>query len=484
MEPKSFQEILESGNRLFEELEPIYENMAEAAGVKQELNYTKRGVVGILLRNAINTVAETLKTTPEEVKKHFMEGKSIFKERVFKEATTSADVATYDLTYLGLVSVLYPNLIANEIVGVQPMSSSTGLVFYKRLYAESDKAPFTAGQELTGTSGGYGADRVYNEQIGTGDGLATSFNATLAWTPVVPSTVVVQAGTVELVDDGNGNLTGTGGSGTIDYNTGAVAVTFTTAPASGTPILASYRYVQENNQPPRMKLRIEKKPVTAESTEIGFEWTSELADSLMAYHKIAIEDDVASSLMRQIALDIESRIIRDIKKAAVVGGAVNATWSKTPPSGVSYRDYKTELLSLIREAITQIINSLGGSPAGTRPFVIAGADAWAIISDMDSFNTDTQIAPFAGGYESGSLAGNIRAFYTPFLEPNEIIVGLQGSDMMTNGYIYAPYKVEVSPKLNKVTQGQVDPFGFVMGARSLDGFIVVDERFYGRVVVV
>jgi hypothetical protein len=48
------------------------------------------------------------------------------------------------------------------------------------------------------------------------------------------------AGLVAGFDDGAGSITGTGiASGTVDYVTGCVSVTFTAAPASGTPVLAS-----------------------------------------------------------------------------------------------------------------------------------------------------------------------------------------------------------------------------------------------------
>ena len=60
------------------------------------------------------------------------------------------------------------------------------------------------------------------------------FSKTLAYSPVIPGTVTVSAtigaATVTATDDGHGTLSGTGVSGTIDYDTGAISVTYTTAP--------------------------------------------------------------------------------------------------------------------------------------------------------------------------------------------------------------------------------------------------------------
>jgi len=84
---------------------------------------------------------------------------------------------------------------------------------------------------------------VSGESIGTGDGTTTTFNATLANVPVIPGTVSITDGTETFSDNGDGTLTGdAGGSGTVNYNTGAVSVTFNTAPANGAGITANYEY--------------------------------------------------------------------------------------------------------------------------------------------------------------------------------------------------------------------------------------------------
>jgi len=85
--------------------------------------------------------------------------------------------------------------------------------------------------------------QVTGENVGTGDGVTTTFTGTFA---VVGSGKTIMypsiSDTVEtFVDDRNGNLVGTlGGTGTINYATGAFSITFTTAPAGAQAITASY----------------------------------------------------------------------------------------------------------------------------------------------------------------------------------------------------------------------------------------------------
>jgi len=93
--------------------------------------------------------------------------------------------------------------------------------------------PKTANNQYTG------------ENIGTGDGSQTSFSDTLEHPPVKKNSVTVHytiGGTdYEGQDDGNGNITGTHiSSGSIDYETGDISLTFDTAPDNGTAITCDY----------------------------------------------------------------------------------------------------------------------------------------------------------------------------------------------------------------------------------------------------
>ncbi len=87
----------------------------------------------------------------------------------------------------------------------------------------------------------------YTETVGTGDGSTTSFSYTLSNLPVKPKSLSVDytiSGTAyTATDDGEGNVSGTDCSGTINYDTGDLSLTFTTAPDSGTNITATYTQI-------------------------------------------------------------------------------------------------------------------------------------------------------------------------------------------------------------------------------------------------
>lgn len=84
--------------------------------------------------------------------------------------------------------------------------------------------------------------------IGTGDGTTKTFSGIFSSGIGAPFTIyaiIITDGNEIFTDDRNGNLVGTlGGTGTINYATGAYSVTFHTAPANGTIITGSF--LQEN----------------------------------------------------------------------------------------------------------------------------------------------------------------------------------------------------------------------------------------------
>jgi hypothetical protein len=75
--------------------------------------------------------------------------------------------------------------------------------------------------------------------IGTGNGTTVTFTGTLV-TPILPGSVLINAAAVTGTDNTSGAITGAGISGTINYASGVISVTFTSAPASGVQVLVDY----------------------------------------------------------------------------------------------------------------------------------------------------------------------------------------------------------------------------------------------------
>lgn len=93
---------------------------------------------------------------------------------------------------------------------------------------------------------------VTAEILGVGNGVQTTFTGTLAFKAGNPKNTAfgISAGDgVEIFTDNyDGTLTGSlGGTGTINYTTGAISLTFATAPTNLTNVTVSYQHENSNN---------------------------------------------------------------------------------------------------------------------------------------------------------------------------------------------------------------------------------------------
>ena len=119
---------------------------------------------------------------------------------------------------------------------------------FANLFAGSAQLPFpqleplTFGQNTQLSLQGYPVNFTGNIiVIGVGDTTATTFNGLLNG-PVLPGSVTVTdpAGVIVGADDGNGGISGTGITGTVNYTTGAIAVTYVAAPGAGNKVTVTY----------------------------------------------------------------------------------------------------------------------------------------------------------------------------------------------------------------------------------------------------
>lgn len=97
----------------------------------------------------------------------------------------------------------------------------------------------TDGTQVISDSG----QRVVGETIATGTGVV-AYAGSLTLKPIDPFSVQISDGVETFRDNGAGLLNGgSGGTGTINYTTGAFTITFNTAVVSGTDITATYNLI-------------------------------------------------------------------------------------------------------------------------------------------------------------------------------------------------------------------------------------------------
>jgi Major capsid protein Gp23 len=412
-----------------------------------------------------------------------------FKEKhVLGEDTTTVNTAPFIKYTFPLLRRVWPSLIAPEIVSVQPMSAPVGAVFYFELKYGNTKGQVTAGQKLVKNfNRNYSSEYIDGETIGTGTGAQTTFTGySLQWTPLRPTFLTVVAGAVSGIDDGNGNITGTGiaAGSTINYTTGAIVVNFSAAPANGVAVQAFYTFNMEANPlVPAINIDIALVAVTAKSRKLKSLWSSEAADDLKALHGVDAEQELVAGVGSELALEIDREIIEDLR-----AGNTGATTSfdLTIPSGQRDIDHYRAIftpLSLISNQIGK--NTLRG-PAN---FMVMSYDLASVVEQIgtDAFYRPAFAAANAealapaeapqtwGIMKMGTLQQRWMAYKDPYLTANQVVVGYKGSSFVDAGYVWAPY-VPL-----QVTATFLDPndFRFRKGLRTRYAKLLARPEFYG-----
>jgi len=364
------------------------------------------------------------------------------------EVTRAVNVGNFDKFAFPLIRAVFPNLIAQEIVSVQPMNNPVGLIFYFDFIYGTTKGKIKAGtpvfSSLTGHPGdsAYSGDEVKEESAGTGDGAAKNFVPTLDFSPVIPGSFEITDGTQIITDDGNGALIGdidVAGTNTIDYISGAVDVDFATAPASAIAITADYRFDNEGNDNiPQIDLQLTSAPVTARINKLRTRYSLESAQNLKSLHGLDAETELVAALAEDIKFEIDRTIIIDLVNFAQ---ATAVSWPLTPPSGISFTEHK---LSFVDVLIQGSNNIFAATRRGQPNFVVVGLEVSNVIESLPGFKPAAGLSSQNGIIYIGDLNGRWKIYKDPYNltatgDQKNFLIGYKGGSFLEAGYVYAPY---------------------------------------------
>lgn len=427
-----------------------------------------------------------------------MENQATYLRReVLGEAnTTTANAGSYLKHIFPLIRRVFPNLIANELVSVQPMSGPVGGLFYYDVKYGTTKGKVVAGQKLVKDFNAYfTSEKIDEEVIGVGPG--TAFASTLDFTPIRTSSVVVRGGSVSGTDNGSGQIVGVGISGTVDYQSGAISVTFASSVTGN--VTSEYVYNSEcNTNIPSISLDIELKEIRAKTRKLRANVCLEGADDLRALHGVEADSELVATMATEMSLEIDQEIIGKLRDAAELhnplGFNVNAV-----PAGISPIDHIRGLVTQMSLASNKIHTLSKRGPANffvTSPAVSAYIEQLSTHGDFRPLwasATAETIAPAENPqgfqlYKFGALQSKMVGYKdTYFPVTNEgsgtgfgdILMGYKGNSWLDAGAVWAPYVPLY------VSQSFVDPDDGTMKrlAYTRYAFEIVRAEFFRRVRV-
>lgn len=404
--------------------------------------------------------------------------------RRLSEETRALSVGPFLKYVLPVIRRTAIRLVATQIASVQPMTGPIGgIAFYRPRYA-SDKGTIAAGTEMNKVfNKWYSSNFVDGEGFGSGDAVTVAYSRNLAWPRPVAGTLVVKVdGVVNGTDDGAGAfvaVAGTplaGGSGSINYSSGQMSLTFGTAPAANAAISVEYRYDNElNARIPEVQLDIEIKEIRAESRKLKSLASVEAADDLRALWG----RDVDADLVAQMSDEMTAEIDREI-----AGTALNAVeplavvkWDRATPSGISDPEHLKSLVIRMSRASHIVHRRTQRAPCN---WVITSSEVASLLDNIDSFQAVDEGHVYQGGIiKQGVLQRKWVIFVDPLFPPNQILMGYQGPSILDTGLIYSPYiPMEITPNF-------VDPNDLSLrrAVRTRHKITLTRPEFFARVEV-
>ena len=413
--------------------------------------------------------------------------------------TTVGTIGTFQKFAFPLVRRVFPELIANKVVGVQPMQGPVSQIFYlgydrltdQRRQTIYSKYNLTYGQEAIGDASaqyatGSSLDQLIADTASNGTSALNTTSGLLSGDVAQPSaTVGGQIAAFPLSSTTVG----------YDVSSGEVLGKFV-APTAGALSAQTDYDPYPNGVIPEINFHIEQQPVTARTRKFRALWTLEAAQDLRAYHNLDLERELTDLLGKEVALEIDRELIEDMRGIAydITGGMFERSLMDMPnsnnitgagrngqgfdptdflydtvglssaPGGGQYEsrknvffvDFASTALNLsprhVGQAYANLLATLNfasqdiykttyrgaGNYLITSPFVAAILNsASKLEGGVKAGNWDGQLG--ANINYAGKLQGMFDVYVDPLYPDDEILMGYKGSSPMDAGFVYSPY---------------------------------------------
>lgn len=360
----------------------------------------------------------------------------------------------------------FPELITNEIVGVQPMSGPVGLAFALRYRYEQESL---------------GADGI--------DGHASGANNT-------------QSG-----------VTGGGAGGKeVGYNyldsrfTGRESTQLTGENAGGQEVFAMSdedkgvaalldNYELTGNIP-QMVVSFEKTAVEAGTRRLAARWSVELEQDLKNMNGIDIDTELTNAMSYEIQAEIDREMIMRMIQTAINGGS-GVGYSSWTPASADGRWMAERNRDLYAKIIVEANRIAVRNRRGAANFLVATPKVCAILEMLPEFqwmsvqgNVNTQPVGIA---RVGNLGGRFNVYRdtrteaqgpgvnkngdilgvtspSRATEVNYVLLGYKGPEFYDTGIVYCPY-------IPVMVQRTIGPNDFAPRVGLLTRYGVVDNIF-------
>jgi hypothetical protein len=350
------------------------------------LTGTKRNNMGVIMENTRRYLAESATAG----------------------STSAGNIATLNRVILPVIRRVMPTVIANEIVGVQPMTGPVGQIHTLRVRYASNH---------TGTG-------APDASTAGGEEALSPFKISLSYSGTAP------------------------GSAASDFRAGA------TAGLEGTP----------GN---KISVQILKQSVEAKTRKLSARWTFEAAQDAQSQHGIDIEAEIMAALAQEITAEIDQEILGSLRSLA----PTEETFDQSAVSGTAtfVGDEHAALAVLINRTANKIASR---TRRGAGNWAVVSPTALTILqSATTSAFARTTEGTFEAPTNTkfvGTLNNAMKVYVDAYAgDSAAVLVGYKGTTETDAAAFYCPYiplmssGVILDPNTFEPTVGFMTRYGYV-----------------------
>ena len=303
--------------------------------------------------------------------------RSYLSEAATSGATTSGNMATLNRVILPVIRRVMPTVIANEIVGVQPMQGPVSQIHTLRVrYADSVNST---------------ASSPFDTDTTAGDEALSPFKIATAYS----------------------------GSAT----TGKADVTS----------------AQEGSGGNKISIQILKQPVEAKTRKLQARWTFEAAQDAQSMHGIDVEAEIMAALAQEITAEIDQEVLGSLRSLAATEEAYNqAAVSGTATYVGDEHAALAVLINRTANKIAQRTRRGAGNWAVVSPEALTVLQS-ASTSAFARTTEGTFEAPTNTKFV-GTLNGAMKVYVDSYAaDSTAVLVGYKGSSETDAAAFYCPY---------------------------------------------
>ena len=381
--------------------------------------------------------------------------------------TQVGNIDTFDPVLISLVRRTAPNLIAFDVMGVQPMSGPTGLIFALRPTYGKD----VAGNDVSSANAFYNeANAAFSSGKGTDVPLSS-----------------VTGGSVSIANTFLNEGAAGGETATLSAVTGAATAT---AEEWGSAALGA----AVTTQIPSMSFNIDKSSVTAKTRALKAEYSVELAQDLKAIHGLDAETELANILTTEINAEINREVVRSIYFGAKESGVIDAGDQGAAggrSTGLDGRWLVERFKALVYKLETEANVIAKETRRGKGNFIICSSDvasALAVAGVMDP--TAALTVDDTGSTFAGTIGSGMKVFIDPYTIASDdfVVVGYKGTSTYDAGLFYCPYvplqmvraigEDNFQPKIGFKTRYGMGGNPFAQGNTKTQTILANSNRYY------